>query len=322
MAGTVNDFKIYDEFFITGVTEVITQNVTAFNQASAGSIMLTTQSLLGDFNKESFFKSISALVSRRNPTSTSAATELKLEQDENISVKVDGKVGPVVQALSAMRRIGKDPKEMSYILGQQAAIGMMQDKVNTIISCLVAALSGVSAMVHDYSGTGTATAAGMNQGNAKMGDKSGLIGCYVMHSKNWHDLIGQAISDKVYEVGALAIMKGTTATLGRPTIVIDAPALYVPGTPDKYNMLGLVPGAANVIDSEDYTALLETFGGNENLMARFQAEYSFNVGIKGFKWDTTNGGKSPSNTALATASNWDKTATSNKDLPGVLMISQ
>jgi hypothetical protein len=67
---------------------------------------------------------------------------------------------------------------------------------------------------------------------------------------------------------------------------------------------------------------VEITNGNENISRTWQAQWSFNLGLKGFAWDKTNGGKSPTTAALTTGTNWDKFATSNKDLPGVLVNTQ
>jgi hypothetical protein len=61
----------------------------------------------------------------------------------------------------------------------------------------------------------------------------------------------------------------------------------------------------------------QTVTGLENLVIRLQGEYAINVGLRGFTWDTTNGGINPTAAALATAGNWDQTAASIKDLAGV-----
>ncbi len=51
-----------------------------------------------------------------------------------------------------------------------------------------------------------------------------------------------------------------------------------------------------------------------------QVDYTFGLAIKGYTWDETNGGKSPSDAEIGTGSNWDKTATSIKHTAGVVAI--
>jgi len=103
--------------------------------------------------------------------------------------------------------------------------------------------------------------------------------------------------------------------------VSDVPALVTAGTPNIYNTLGLVPGGIVVDQNNDFTDNLQTSNGDENIQRTYQAEWSYNLGIKGFTWDKTNGGHAPNDAALATSTNWDKIATSTKDLAGVLVLS-
>ena len=81
-------------------------------------------------------------------------------------------------------------------------------------------------------------------------------------------------------------------------------------------------GAVVVDRNADYTSNIDERNGNENIVRTFQAEWSYNLGIKGFTWDKTNGGKAPTNAALGTSTNWDRTATDLKDMAGVLIKSQ
>jgi hypothetical protein len=83
--------------------------------------------------------------------------------------------------------------------------------------------------------------------------------------------------------------------------------------------LGLAADAIRVDQNNDYDANEQAINGDENIKRTFQAEWSFNLGIKGFAWDKTNGSKSPNDAALATATNWDKYSTSNKDIAGVMV---
>ncbi|MEN2939324.1 hypothetical protein DIBJMFBN_02897 [Mannheimia haemolytica] len=74
-----------------------------------------------------------------------------------------------------------------------------------------------------------------------------------------------------------------------------------------------------VSGNNDFDSVLVPKTGGENLSAVYQAEWTYNLGILGYKWDMTAGGKSPNDTALGTPTNWDKSVTSNKDTAGVLV---
>lgn len=321
--GKASDFKIYEEEFYGGMFEAVAQTTQAFNGASAGAMRLIARELKGQYEKESFLKDISGLISRRDTTSVSAATDLAMTQDEFVSVKVNRKIGPVAQTLDAWRKIGADQREMSFKLGQMIGERQAADYVNTAVLAAETAISGVSDLNYTIASTGTLTHGALVSGMAKLGDASASIAAWVMHSKPFHDLLGQAITDKIFGVANIAIYNGTTGTLGRPVIVVDAPALTDANgsATDTYNILGLVPGAVTVTESEQREIVSEVVTGLENLVMRVQGEYAFNLGVKGFGWDVTNGGANPTDTAVGTSSNWDQKATSYKHCAGVRIVA-
>lgn len=324
--GKQSDFKIYEPEFYGGVYEAVTQNVNGFNAASAGAITLVAQTLKGHFEKTSFFKEISNLITRRDITSVATVTDNLLSQDEEIAVKVNRKIGPLGQTLDAWRKLGTDPREMSFVLGRMIGERQTQDYINTAILSVEAAISGVTAVnVNKTSGSPTTlTHSYLVDGLATFGDQSANVVAWVMHSKSYFDLVKQAISDKVFEVAGATIYGATPGTFNRPAIVIDSPALFNANTSvstdDNYSVLGLVRGAVTVKESEQREVYSEVVTGLENLIMRVQGEYAFNVGVKGFKWDTTNGATNPTDAALATSTNWDKVATSNKSLAGFRVL--
>lgn len=317
--GKESDFKVYDEEFFGGMVEVLEQNANAFNAASANTIQLVPRRIAGHFEKESFVKLIAGLVGRRDITSTADVTDAALTQGELAGVKINRRIGPVANTLDSFKKISKDPSEMSFLLGQQTGSAVAVDYINTALSAVVAALSAIAAL--NYDGTGdtpaTLTHIKLVKGLSKMGDASGKVKAWVMHSKTYFDLVQQAITDKVFEVAGVVIMSGNVATLGKPTIVIDSPALITTGTPDTYSILGLVEMAAEVAESEERQIVSDLITGKENLVLRIQGEYAFNLKIKGFTWDITNGGKNPTDSALATSTNWDNQMANVKSLAGV-----
>ena len=54
---------------------------------------------------------------------------------------------------------------------------------------------------------------------------------------------------------------------------------------------------------------------------RYQGEYAYNMKVKGFTWDVTNGGANPTAAAVATATNWDKTVADDKNIGGVQLVT-
>ena len=195
-----------------------------------------------------------------------------------------------------------------------------RDMLNAAITALVAAFENVGAtVVHDGT-AGTITLAKLNSGATLFGDRSQAIAAWVMHSTQYHALVAAGLTntERLFTFENVSIMQDA---MGRPFIVTDSPSLVetdgVGAGIDKYSVLGLVPNGAVVEMNDDFSASVIDVHGSENLKRSYQAEWSFNLGLKGYTWDMTNGGKSPNDSALGTGTNWDKTASSVKDTAGV-----
>ena len=70
----------------------------------------------------------------------------------------------------------------------------------------------------------------------------------------------------------------------------------------------------------DVISNIETTNGQTRIETTMQVDYSFGVALKGYSWDSVNGGKSPTDAELATGTNWDKVATDIKHTSGVIAI--
>lgn len=325
---TASDMKIYNELFFTGQTEVIQQVVDVWNAKSLNTLMLRPRALKGDYEQRSFFKEIASLVSRRDTTSTAAATALKITQDEFIGVKLNRKIGPVRSTLDAFKKIGADSATFSLNFGRQSAVAVLQDYVDSALRALVAALRGVTALTYDAAdlpagSTTTMTHTHLANGLANFGDASARVVAWVMHSKVFWDLIKQALTDKIDGIASMAIAQAQPGTFNRPVLITDSAALKetTGSSETQYMTLGLVEDAAIVDQSEEEQIESDLDLTTENIEMIIKGDYAFNLQLKGLKWDTTNGGTNPTNAALGTSTNWDVAATDNRSLPGILIIT-
>lgn len=323
--GTGANFKIYDELVLGSMIERQTQNITAFNAASRGTLVLAQARHQGNYVYENFFKKVS-LISRRDITSVAAATDTPITQGENVTVKVNRKVGPVAHTLDAFKKVLRQANEqmISAALGEQVADDMTADMLNTTLASATAAIKNTSTMAIADTGLVITTTDLVNL-MAKFGDQAQRVIMWVMHSKVYFDLVKSQITDKIDGVANFVVANASPITLNRPVLITDAPCLKTAGASpllDRYTTLGLVSGAAVCEDSEEQTFWTQQITGIENLSYRYQGEYAFNVGLKGYTWDVANGGANPLDATLATGSNWDKTSTSDKDLAGCSLITK
>lgn len=318
----LSDLAVYSEYAYASMTEVLRQRIDLFNAATGGAITLRSAAHQGDFSDVAFFAKISGLVRRRNSYGSGSVAEKKLAHLVDTMVKVAAGTPPVRLDPGQFKWIQQNPEVAGAALGQQLAVDTMADMLNVGLGASYAALSAQTAVVYDATGNtspeDTLSFGNLNNGQAKFGDQASTISAWVMHSKPMFDLYGKNLSnaERLFNYGNINVMRDP---FGKLLVMTDSQNLVITGTPNNYAVLGLVPGAVIIDQNNDYTANEEAKNGDENIIRTFQAEWSYNVGVRGFAWDKTNGGKSPNDAALLTATNWDKYATSHKDLAGVVV---
>ena len=325
--GKSSDFKIYEEQFQSGYIETDQQNVDALTGGSNGAITIKGDQLKGNYSQAAFFQTIatSTLIIRRDLTAVTAATDLAVAQGEMASVKCFRTIGPIAQTVGSWKHAGMDPQEISVVFGEQTAKAVLTEKLNSALAGSVAALyhqgSNVTVDATNQSTT-TLTHGYLANALAKFGDQANRIVAWVMHSKPYYDLVGQSITDKITNVADVVIHTGIPAALGRPVIVTDSAALInTVATPDMYVTMGLSQDAIQITDSEVPQIEGQMVTGLLQLVYRLQGEYAYNLALKGFTWDISNGAANPTAAALASSTNWDPVAASVKDMLGVRIIT-
>ncbi|MNH88019.1 hypothetical protein D3C73_405180 [compost metagenome] len=311
--------QVFNEFVMPATLETLDQMTDAFNQASNGAIVLSPDGFTGDFLQESFFQNLAAAqrrVDRYAANSTVSATDLT--ELKNTSVKIAGGFGPLRYEPAQMTWLQRPTAQGIEVASRAFAEVLLKDQLNTAIAALVAAITAQAAATNDVSATLGITQSALNNSHAKFGDSSQNLVTQVMQGSTWHKLVGQGLvnSANLFLAGNVRVVD----ILGKISIVTDAPALMQAGTPNKEIILSLVSGAALVHDNRDIISNVETTNGKGRIETTIQTDYTFGLGMKGYTWDTTAGGASPTDAELATGTNWDKTAASIKHTAGVALI--
>jgi hypothetical protein len=332
MAGTINsNMVVYNEQISAGLFEISSQYTDAFNASSQGALVMTVGPQKGNFEQEAFFKNVPELIRRRRVDTNAGVASKLFTMDELVNIKLNRGAGPVDWVLQDFVKAGLTTEAGQFVLGQQIGKQLVEDQLNTLILSVATALSGVAGATFDATGetVKTTTSFNLNKGNAKLGDRSGDIAVYVMHSGAYHDLIGSQITDKTFSQGTVvSVYQGIPGTNGRPVVVTDSPALIEPatsasGSVTKYITLGLTRNAGLLRMTEPMTSTIQTITGLENIVARYQGEYAFNIGVKGFAWLLASSPTiNPTDQQLATNSNWVQKYASVKDLAGVRIVTQ
>jgi hypothetical protein len=318
----LSQMEVFNKYYMTATIETLGQMIEKFNANSGGAIRLTTGGFEGDFLQESFFAAIHAAqrrVDRYAAQAPAAATDLT-ELKHN-SVKIAGGFGPICYEPSQMTWLLRPTAQGVEVASRNFAEALLADQLNTALNALASAIGNVAGLTNDVSGTGTVDYLAINGAHAKFGDRSGDIVADVMTGQQYHKMLGDNIANAntLFEQGNVRVVENV---LGKRVIVTDAPALFEAGTPDKAKVLSLVQGAAIVTDAGDVISNIQTVNGQSRIETTLQLDYTFGLGLKGFAWDIANGGKSPSNAALATGSNWDMIVSDKKHTAGVITIGQ
>jgi hypothetical protein len=316
---SLSQMQVFNDYIMPATIETLGQMVDKFNAASGNAIRLTTEGFDGDFLQESFFAAIHSAqrrVDRYAAQGAAAATDLT--QLKQSSVKIAGGFGPIRYEPSQLTWLNKPTTEGIEVASRNFAEALMADQLNSAIAALVAAISNQPSATNDVSATGGINYASMNNAHALFGDRSGDLRAQVMTGQVYHKLVGANLTNtpQLFQAQNVRVVD----ILGKLVVVTDAPALYTAGAPNKQRVLSLVESAAVVHDGNDLISNIETSNGQTRIETTMQVDYTFGLGLKGYTWDETNGGKSPTDAELATGSNWDKVATNIKHTAGVITI--
>jgi hypothetical protein len=324
---SLSQMQVFNKYVMPATIETLAQMVEKFNAASNGAIRLTTAGFEGDFLQESFWASVHAAQRRVDRyAANGAANPTDLTQLRHSGVKVAGGFGPVRYEPSQLTWLNKPTTEAIEVASRNFAEALMRDQLNTAIAALVAAITNNAAASYDLSAASPAEGinySNINLAHAKFGDHSGSIIANVMTGAVAHKLIGQnlANSQRLFVSQNVNVID----ILGKAIVITDAPALLDTASLSPVSLdivLGLTDGAAVVYDGSDVITNIETSNGKERIETTMQVDYTFGLSLKGYTWDETNGGKSPTDAELRTGSNWDQVMSSVKHTAGVAVVGR
>ena len=315
----LSQMQVFNEYIMPQTIETLGQMIQKFNDASNGAIRLTTTGFDGDFLQESFFAGIHGAQRRVNRyANQGTAPVTDLTQLRQSSVKVAGGFGPIRYEPSQLTWLQNPTARGIEVASRNFAEALLADQLNTAVLALRAAIAGQPLATVDVSTTAGINYTTMNNSHARFGDRSADLVATVITGAIYHKLIGDNLTNtpQLFQSAGVRVVD----ILGKAMIVTDAPALRVAGTPNRVFALSLVDSAAVVHDAGDVISNIQTTNGQTRIETTMQVDYSFGLGLKGYTWDEANGGRSPTDAALGTASNWDRVATDIKMTAGVVVI--
>ena len=294
------------------------QKAELFNAASNGTIVLRNAGNMGDYSRTSFWNGVqSALRDVDAYASNTSVSSTAMSQDLLSTVKRMKAFGPVEFLENDLTWIASNREEALSVISESMADAMIADQINLAIGVCIAAIGNVAGATNDVSASAGVSQVQLNTTHALFGDASHSITVQVMTGSVSHKILGQALANgaQLFTADNVQVID----ILGKTSIITDSPDLFVAGTPNKEHVLCLTAGAVTIEPNGDFISNIETKNGTEQLATTFQAQYTENVGLKGYTWDEANGGKSPLTAELKTGSNWD-IKFPLKQTSGVLLI--
>lgn len=300
MTALATDMKVFNTQLQTAIIKKLTQKTDLFTTASG--IALINEAMMGDFKEEAIWNNVSDALRDVDAYAAQAGESVtNLSQDQINDVKTMKAFGPIKWERNQLAWIGKNPGEALSVISDSLSMAVMQDQVNKAIGVLVAALSNEAGANLDVSAElgilGAVSQNTLNDTHALFGDASMNLTTQIMTGATSHKLIGQALDN-----GQTLFREGTVRVidiLGKRTVITDSPALTAGG---KERVLCLAPMAATIASNNDFASAIVEGVGQTRLETQYQAEYTENVSVKGYSWNTAV--KSPVKAQLETGTNW------------------
>lgn len=316
----LNDMVIFNELVKATYIELLQEKVIAFNEASGGTITMITgnEAIQGDFREESFYKQMGDLVRRRNPYSQGSISSVGFEMGTQVAAKIAAGTPVVEWTRAQFEWIKENVTRAATITGVNLAKQKFEDYFEQAVAIALAAmLNDAATIMHDVSGgSNTLTHARMTAALEKFGDAHQNITTWISHSTPMFDLYQANLgnSEQLFRYEGVIVRSDP---FGNRMVMSDLTQLVDSG---DYYLLGLTPNSVVVRENNDFAQETLPVVGSENLAYKYQAEWTYEVSVKGYSWDKDTGGAAPNDAALQSSANWNRIqTTTHKLLPGVIL---
>lgn len=324
MAFGRSQMVIDNDVVLNNSFEAFAEKIDVFNKGQ-NAITMRSENIRGDLNTNTFWDNLSAGgVTARDTTSAAAASEIEIKQSSEVSVKFNGKFGPVNFTDDQLKKTQFSEAELAMSLGRKYAEGRMLSMRQSAIAAAVALLTKAAATQFDPSATLVFTHL-LDTAN-KLGDFQDQVALWVMHSFSFNLLRKEFATPSTTfdsEFTQMTFGSGRIEMLGGiPVYVVDDANLIdaVP-VPDIHMILGILPGAIEIVESEEVSMLQDVTLGGENVKQTMQGEFAYNVRLKNCAYDDTGHVGAVTNATLLDSTNWTDNNTSIKTGIGVVLLS-
>lgn len=261
---------------------------------------------------------VSSLVTKRDIANGGTAVDtLKFASVDETGVALRSRIGPVA-VTEDVRIAGIMPDALAQEFVRQGSRQLAEYVQGAVILAWKAACDHFGSTVHTTSVWNASSRTNLSTGLLKrginvMGDAASRVSAFLMRSESEYDLFieqdGKGISFDPARTGSIL-------TLNRAYAIVDDSTLTTADAGfDKYHTLFGGDGAIELEVTGLRMYMAEERLDTESVHSILRADADFVLRIKGFQWDTGNGGINPaiSTSGVGLNTNWDTTYTDARE---------
>ena len=313
----INESIVYGSFMDRTKYLIDTANANLNGAIIVGSSLISE----GFHEETSFVKGLVSSINRRDVTADEAATDLALSEDTTTRTRLSRRFGPVAWSEGAYRIKNLNPDIVSDQLGRDLANYSYEEMLKTSVDSLVSAIGKVGTEAN-YVGPDDDDINTVKLVNVleKRGPKLSGGQLWVFDAITYYKLFKDQVNATATGFGSSELANAILVTpnpqlYGIPALVVDTDTLHVEaaGSRTKDIVLLLNQGSCRINQGE-VRALGRRVDGRTNILRRWQAEYDYDLSIKGMNFSTAT--NNPTSVQLTTAANWTFKYTNRQDGPG------
>jgi len=284
----------------------------------------------GDRVEVPWWTSIADLISRRDLTSESTGTDLKITASNASAIILRRKAGPVKYSRDVYTK-GRSPEEVSAELGRQMGYRAAEEIRTRILQMCVAcmdAMDSPSADAHIHNVYSASTKVNMSYAliaaaKAKLKDNQERLTTLVMHSDAFYDLKADARTNFPALTGhterVLAGQLYEMTADGMRLLVVDDSNLKADpgsgsGTYAKYRSFVLGPKAIWLGYPQEMNVWSERRLYDEAPFDKVLGNFDFAPHLRGFDFQYGTIGGNPTNTNFGTAAYWEEAFNDHREV--------
>lgn len=298
--------------------DLLKENVEVFNGHSNGAIVLSHQSIQGDFAQSLDLVLGNDLIKSRNPYAQTALTDKGFTRQSDNIVKLGMGLNPISWTNAEFNWVKQNPELAGVKIARAMANQTMQRMAEFAIGSVATCLNKNVKVKHEIAPTAKISHNDFVQALAPMGDQFNSISLYVIHSSTYFELLETTFknAERLWVFGDFTAVK---TALGHTFLITDNKGLL--GTNAVYS-LGLKKHSVLVGTENDFAHATVPITGQENLAYRYQAEWTSALKVANYRYKTGDNMNGLTYSAVTTATNWEAISNEAKDETGVIIVKK